>query len=90
LPIRHFGAVALTVALLIGGAAARADERPPSPEERRLIETTLRQEGFASWDKIALVDGKWSVADVRRPDGRKLALELSNVDFSILIQRPAD
>lgn len=64
--------------------SARADDRPPTAEERRQIEAALRRHGFVRWGKIELDDGRWEVDDAVREDGRKYELELSTVDFSIV------
>lgn len=72
----------LTTALTL--AAARADDRPVTPEERRQIEEVLRREGFTRWDEIELDDGRFEVDGAIAADGREYDLELSRVDFSIL------
>lgn len=63
---------------------ARADDRPPTPEERRQIEAVLRRSGFVRWGKIELDDGRWEVDDAVTADGRKYDLKLSSADFSIV------
>lgn len=63
---------------------ARADDRPPTPQERRRIEAALRRHGFVRWGKIELDDGRWEIDDAVRSDGRTYDVELSRRDFSIL------
>lgn len=65
-------------------AAARADDRPVTPEERRQIEEVLRREGFTRWGDIELDDGRFEVDDAVAADGREYDLELSRADFSIV------
>lgn len=65
-------------------AAARADDRPVTPEERRQIEEVLRREGFTRWGETELDDGRFEVHDAIATDGREYDLELSRADFSIL------
>ena len=88
MPIRTRRAVlaaALGFAAAAPLAAARADDRPVTPEERRQIEATLRQEGFTRWGKMEFDDGGYfEVDDAVGADGRKYDLKLSRVDFSVL------
>jgi hypothetical protein len=69
--------------LALAPALALADDRPVTPEERRQIENSLRQAGFARWGEIELDDGRFEVDDAIAADGRKYDLKLSRVDFSI-------
>ncbi len=80
----------ILIALLAGGSAlsmsmgAAWADRPPSPQERRAIESVLREEGFIRWGQIELDDGKWEVDDARTSDGAKYDLELDPKSFRIV------
>ncbi|WP_245898186.1 PepSY domain-containing protein [Phreatobacter cathodiphilus] len=79
--------LAATLALTIAAvplAAARADDRPVTPQERVQIENSLRQAGFTRWGDIEFDDGHFDVDDAIAADGGKYDLELSSVDFSII------
>jgi hypothetical protein len=56
--------------------AALAD-RAPTGEERARIAETLRANGFTSWRKIELDDGKWEVDDARHSNGQLYDVDLS-------------
>ena len=63
---------------------ATADDRQPTTEERTVIESVLKQEGFASWKEIELDDGKWEIDDAVHNDGRKYDLELDRTSLRIV------
>jgi hypothetical protein len=75
------------VALALGfaiGAPARADDRPPTVEERAAIEAALRSNGFSSWEEIELDDGKWEIDDAVHADGRKYDVDLAPGTYALL------
>jgi hypothetical protein len=83
---RFMLAAGLTAALAT--APARADDRPPTPEERARIEGILAVEGFTRWDEIEWDDdGHWEVDDAVGADGRQYDLKL-DASFAIIARDP--
>ncbi|WP_333829814.1 PepSY domain-containing protein [Pararhodobacter sp.] len=80
--------VPLAAALALLAAPALAD-RPPTLEERELIQTALIAEGFVSWKEIEWDDdGYWEVDDALTAEGVEYDLKLS-AEFQI-IERERD
>lgn len=79
---------AISAAILLAttfATQALADDRPPTLEERASIEAVLKAEGFTSWGKIELDDGrKWEVDDAIHSDGKEYDLELDMNTLAII------
>jgi hypothetical protein len=65
-------------------------DRPPSPQERSRIETTLRNEGFTRWGKIEFDDEEdvWEVDNAHASDGHKYDLRLHPDTLEIITREP--
>jgi hypothetical protein len=66
-------------------AAAVADDRPVTDEERAQIEAVLEAEGFIRWGEMEfdIDDDHFEVDDAIHEDGREYDLKL-DVDFVII------
>lgn len=77
-----------TAALALLAAPAFAD-RPPTLEEREVIQSALIAEGFISWKEIEWDDdGYWEVDDALTAEGHEYDLKL-DTEFQI-IERERD
>lgn len=69
-------------------AAAFADDRPPSAEERQNIEATLSEAGYQTWEEIEFDDGAWEVDDARKGDSnREFDLKIDPANWRIASER---
>ncbi|WP_142847211.1 PepSY domain-containing protein [Telmatospirillum sp. J64-1] len=79
---------ALILSLAFAPVATKAEDRPPTPEERAQIEEVLKTEGYTRWDSIELDDsGVWEVQDAIAADGQEYDLILDQ-QFRIIRQDP--
>lgn len=78
--------LAASVAFLAAPALA---DRPPTLEEREIIQSALIAEGFISWKEIEWDDdGYWEVDDALTAEGHEYDLKL-DAEFQI-IERERD
>lgn len=84
------GALALACVLAAASGAAADDglaSRPPTPEERRMMDLQLAGEGFDTCLEVRLVDSRWSCLSLHLTSGARYRLLLSNFDFAIVGRR---
>ena len=63
----------------------RDGDRPANAREQAVIERTLRQQGYTSWQSVKLdSDGYWEVDDARMRNGRDHDLKLDRRTFRII------
>ena len=74
--IRMTALAALFAAAPLG--AAFAVDRGPDAEETAIISNVLLAEGFSSWGKIELDDGRWEVENAVDQDGNRRDLVLDS------------
>lgn len=67
---------AIVLATLTAGPAMA--DRLPTKSERDSISSTLRANGFVSWGKIELDDGRWEVDNARHHSGRVYDVDIKN------------
>jgi len=67
---------AIVLATLTAGPAMA--DRLPTKSERDSISSTLRANGFVSWGKIELDDGRWEVDNARHRSGRVYDVDIKN------------
>jgi len=78
---RFILAVALAMPAL---TYVHAQDRLPSADERARIEAALRKEGYTSWGKIELDDGRvWEVDNARDAEDREWDLQLDTGSLAI-------
>jgi hypothetical protein len=80
---------ALFLAVLVAAPTiARADDRPPTAEERVQIEQSLRGAGYTTWEEIEFDDGMWGVDDARKEgDHREFDLKLDPKTYKIVLEQ---
>lgn len=71
-------------------AAPAAADRPPTDEERRAVEQTLRAAGFVSWEEIELDDDgpRWEVDDARTRSGERFDVKIDPRSMRIVRREP--
>lgn len=63
----------------------RDGDRPANAREQAVIERTLRQQGYTSWQSVKLdSDGYWEVDDARMRNGRDHDLKLDRRTLRII------
>jgi hypothetical protein len=78
----------ILAALLMAPIIARADDRPPTAEERVQIEKSLRDAGYTTWEEIEFDDGVWEVDDAKKAgDNREFDLKLDPQTYKIIVER---
>jgi len=84
---RFIGSSFLAAALLAVASPAAAD-RPPTLEERVLVESALRAQGFVAWDEIELDERLgWEIDDAVGIDGRTFDLVL-DPSLTVVVANP--
>jgi hypothetical protein len=63
--------------------AALADRAPTSAERARIADV-LQANGFTSWQKIELDDGKWEVDNARHANGKLYDVDLARNSLNII------
>ena len=64
------------LSVIASPALGKKDPRPPSAEQRGVIEKALRDQGFIRWSGIRPDDGGWEVDSVWDRQGRRVEVKL--------------
>jgi hypothetical protein len=76
-----FAAAALAATL---SPAALADGRAPNAEEKAAIVDAMQTNGFSTWGKVELDDGKWEIDDAVHKDGLVYDVDLKSGDYAMI------
>lgn len=74
-------------AFVMAPTVASSDDRPPTGVERELIEKSLRDAGYTTWEEIEFDDGMWEIDDARKGDNREFDLKLNPTTYKIVVER---
>lgn len=86
--MKSFAMFVAASALFLLPVSAMAEDRAPTADEKAKVEEALKADGFTSWGKIELDDGKkWEVDDAKHSDGKEYDVDL-DLNYKILKRDP--